>query len=560
MNTFKFKKSTKAGKTIKPVHQVKISGSPSSLGLFPGSGDGLSAFYSSGPVLSLVDSINLDKKEDGRILQRKQSPESIPGVTSNIESRMASMSSGQLLSKTVRSYFEQRMRGDFSQVRVHTDTQAAETANSLNAKAFTAGENIVFAAGQYSPGTPTGKRLLAHELVHVEQQKKHMHFTPIIQRTPDCKNEDKVDKIKSDNPRGYDKTVTMRMYEITKGDTYGKLARKIRPENKVATVTELSEELQKLNKGIRASKIGNCVVLIKGWVSPGWIARTRRVDCTERIEEFQKDKDLKKYSWKDTNVKKGESSYEAVIKRFAKENPGTSLYTGRLTVYAIFVESVNKSWIGKLNKGECVAMPFNWIDPNIGRLPPRPDVTKPLTGEAAKAVATVYAEQTGTSANAQLQQKYIWYAIRKRIETAVRGPNISSVLSLTKRAKSEFYAIKPTRETNYKAALADLEEKKPKLSGVINARRIVLNNWDSTMPADAGAFYFHWKKGSSSEGWYNWKQYSKHGPLEREKICAWKWAKKKGWVGHVTKEEGWLKRIKGDNLKKPRIGSMYIYP
>jgi hypothetical protein len=59
---------------------------------------------------------------------------------------------------------------DFSQVRVHTDSRAAESARSISALAYTVGQHIAFDQGQYSPGSTAGRRLLAHELAHVVQQ------------------------------------------------------------------------------------------------------------------------------------------------------------------------------------------------------------------------------------------------------------------------------------------------------------------------------------------------------------------------------------------------------
>jgi len=59
---------------------------------------------------------------------------------------------------------------DFSQVRVHTDFKAAESADAVNALAYTVGSHIVFGAGQYAPSSISGKRLVAHELTHVIQQ------------------------------------------------------------------------------------------------------------------------------------------------------------------------------------------------------------------------------------------------------------------------------------------------------------------------------------------------------------------------------------------------------
>ena len=65
---------------------------------------------------------------------------------------------------------EPRFGHDFSHVRVHTGTQAKQSASSLDAQAYTVGENIVFGSGGYEPSTPSGRHLLAHELTHVVQQ------------------------------------------------------------------------------------------------------------------------------------------------------------------------------------------------------------------------------------------------------------------------------------------------------------------------------------------------------------------------------------------------------
>jgi hypothetical protein len=79
-------------------------------------------------------------------------------------------SPGQPLDTETRAFMESRFGRDFSQVRVHTDGRAAESAQSVNALAYTVGENVVFGAGQYTPTTTQGKKLLAHELTHVVQQ------------------------------------------------------------------------------------------------------------------------------------------------------------------------------------------------------------------------------------------------------------------------------------------------------------------------------------------------------------------------------------------------------
>lgn len=72
--------------------------------------------------------------------------------------------------ESTRIFYEGRLGHDFSDVKIHTDSGAAKAAQAVNARAFTVGKDVVFGAGQYAPGTDSGKRLLAHELSHVVQQ------------------------------------------------------------------------------------------------------------------------------------------------------------------------------------------------------------------------------------------------------------------------------------------------------------------------------------------------------------------------------------------------------
>jgi hypothetical protein len=78
--------------------------------------------------------------------------------------------SGRPLDPDTRGFMESRFGHDFSQVRVHTDVRAAESARAVDAVAYTVGRDIVFAAGRYQAGAAAGNRLLAHELTHVVQQ------------------------------------------------------------------------------------------------------------------------------------------------------------------------------------------------------------------------------------------------------------------------------------------------------------------------------------------------------------------------------------------------------
>ena len=79
-------------------------------------------------------------------------------------------SPGQPLDAETRAFMEPRFGHDFSRVRVHADSKAAESARLVGAQAYTVGQDVVFGTGHYAPGTIAGRGLLAHELVHVVQQ------------------------------------------------------------------------------------------------------------------------------------------------------------------------------------------------------------------------------------------------------------------------------------------------------------------------------------------------------------------------------------------------------
>jgi hypothetical protein len=104
-------------------------------------------------------------------LQTKRAPASEAGqvaVPPIVHEAVASP--GQALDSVTRGFMESRFGHDFGQVRIHADEKAAEAARSVNARAYTLGQNVVFGAGQFAPGTSAGKSLLAHELTHVLQQ------------------------------------------------------------------------------------------------------------------------------------------------------------------------------------------------------------------------------------------------------------------------------------------------------------------------------------------------------------------------------------------------------
>ncbi|HEX7773115.1 MAG TPA: DUF4157 domain-containing protein [Pyrinomonadaceae bacterium] len=106
--------------------------------------------------------------EEG-LIQRKTeaAPESL---NSGPDGFLNDLGPGQPLDAATMNFFESRFNHDFSTVRLHADAAAAESAQSINALAYTVGRDIVLGPGRYTPGTLEGNKLLAHELTHVVQQ------------------------------------------------------------------------------------------------------------------------------------------------------------------------------------------------------------------------------------------------------------------------------------------------------------------------------------------------------------------------------------------------------
>lgn len=113
-----------------------------------------------------------DKKDDDdKKLQKKESATSIAGAEFPVAGYINNLNSnGQSLPKTTQQFFGSRMGYDFSNVKIHTDKDAAQSAKVLNAKAYAIDNHVVFNQGAYNDTSADGKKLLAHELTHVIQQ------------------------------------------------------------------------------------------------------------------------------------------------------------------------------------------------------------------------------------------------------------------------------------------------------------------------------------------------------------------------------------------------------
>ena len=93
----------------------------------------------------------------------------------------SSKGSGQPMDDAVKNEMESKMGADLSDVKIHTGAGAHDMSESINAKAFTHGQDIYFKDGNYNPGSKEGKELLAHELAHTQQQGS-VEIQPKIQK------------------------------------------------------------------------------------------------------------------------------------------------------------------------------------------------------------------------------------------------------------------------------------------------------------------------------------------------------------------------------------------
>ncbi len=126
------------------------------------------------------------RKPLASFIQKKESSSSDTVVSDAVNNQIASTrGSGSAMDGSTRSFMESRMGTDFSNVRIHTDSQSVALSSELNAQAFTVGHDVYFNSGKYSPESSDGKHLLAHELTHViQQQDNKISKKPFIQRAP----------------------------------------------------------------------------------------------------------------------------------------------------------------------------------------------------------------------------------------------------------------------------------------------------------------------------------------------------------------------------------------
>lgn len=117
--------------------------------------------------------------EEDEAVRRKESPAPVPTARAADATPLAAATAARIQSRRgggsplpagERRFFEPRFGRDLGDVRVHDDAEAAGLSRRLGARAFTVGRDVFLGAGEYRPGSQDGRRLLAHELAHVQQQ------------------------------------------------------------------------------------------------------------------------------------------------------------------------------------------------------------------------------------------------------------------------------------------------------------------------------------------------------------------------------------------------------
>ncbi len=104
------------------------------------------------------------------VLQRQAEPASDTGQS--IAASLEQSGTGQSLDGSTREYLEPKFGHSFANVKIHADGHADQMSKAVNARAFTTGHNVYFRQGEYTPQSPKGLHLLAHELTHTIQQSR----------------------------------------------------------------------------------------------------------------------------------------------------------------------------------------------------------------------------------------------------------------------------------------------------------------------------------------------------------------------------------------------------
>jgi hypothetical protein len=235
------------------------------------------------------------EKEEKKVHKKEAaatSAKASPGVSSQIKF----LQGGASLNNSTRSFFEPKFSADFSTVRIHNDGKSNELASSVNAKAFTYKNNIVFNKGQYDTESGDGKKLLAHELTHVIQQNNQISKKEtekkeeeIIQRTP----KDADFKIEGLDPANATNDTIIRFnggQTMVPSEELGKLKRDAKPEKRDLSLTGFSSEegTSKDNATVVGGRLFNVNKLLSDLGHQGKRDTIANTTAGEGIKEYRK--------------------------------------------------------------------------------------------------------------------------------------------------------------------------------------------------------------------------------------------------------------------------------
>jgi hypothetical protein len=151
------------------------------------------------PVAALAQAVG--NRGFSRLVARMRDGEGIlPGgvVHPDVEAAIgAAQGGGRGLDRSVSDHVGAALGDSLSDVRIHADGAAAALARSVSARAFTVGRDIFFGPGEYRPGSPAGRELLTHELVHVVQQRDAAPSGPLTVSQPGDALEREADDVAS---------------------------------------------------------------------------------------------------------------------------------------------------------------------------------------------------------------------------------------------------------------------------------------------------------------------------------------------------------------------------
>lgn len=151
-----------------------------------------------------------------------------PSTASELAGKLGA---GEPLDAATRAWFEPKLGRDLSDVRIHTDAGAAQAASQLAARAFTFGNHIAFAAGEYQPDSDAGKRLLAHELAHVMQNDDATTVSAVQRKEdprfkkPDDVAQEAIDPVLDKKARPELETLKLPAIKARHAESYKKMAK-----------------------------------------------------------------------------------------------------------------------------------------------------------------------------------------------------------------------------------------------------------------------------------------------------------------------------------------------